>query len=470
MLGNTVPAARSIEPRINLNDQPWGQPVVMNGDTASLRWEQRLSEDWRFTAHAMQQQLKSDDRTAFPYGVYDTTAYDCPQWCDRYAQDGTFSYWQYVSDNERRTSQALSLVVAGQVRTAGIEHKVETGVLLSRYHGRFQDQVYDIAGTGRIDDSLQVPASPGGTDANTNRDERSTEFFLRDAIRLAPGWQLWAGLRHTRLDREAERTSTSADGGLRRTRYAQGLSTPWLAISNELSARTLVYASWGQGVESEVVPNRDRYTNRTTVLPALKSRQIEAGLKHRGEVLEATLAVFDTDRPQAADIGACSAADSCTRAIDGSARHRGVEASGSWRAAAWLWHFGTLWMDAQRRGSSQPGIDGTRPVNVPAATWRLSVEYAVPSVPGLGLLADASAESNRVVLPYDQSVKIPGWQRLDLGARWRHTLEGTTLVWRLGLDNATDQRAWKESPYQFGHVYLYPLAPRTWRASLQASF
>jgi iron complex outermembrane receptor protein len=48
-------------------------------------------------------------------------------------------------------------------------------------------------------------------------------------------------------------------------------------------------------------------------------------------------------------------------------------------------------------------------------------------------------------------------------------MDRATLTWRVGLDNALDRRAWKESPTQFGHVYLYPLAPRTWRASLEAS-
>ena len=39
-----------------------------------------------------------------------------------------------------------------------------------------------------------------------------------------------------------------------------------------------------------------------------------------------------------------------------------------------------------------------------------------------------------------------------------------TLVWRVGVDNVTDRRAWRESPFQFGHVYLFPLAPRTFAA------
>jgi iron complex outermembrane receptor protein len=78
-------------------------------------------------------------------------------------------------------------------------------------------------------------------------------------------------------------------------------------------------------------------------------------------------------------------------------------------------------------------------------------------------------EGARFILP-DNSASIPSWTRLDLAARLVQRLSASTLTWRLGVDNATDRRAWRESPFQFGHVYLYPLAPRTWRASLTAAY
>jgi iron complex outermembrane receptor protein len=471
MLGNNVPSASSINPRVNLNDQPWTQPVVLDGRTASLRLQQKLAPDWTFTAHAMQQRLKSDDRTAFPYGVYDAN-YVCAQWCDRFAPDGSFTYWQYVSDNERRTSTALSLALAGQARTGAVAHRLEAGVLFSRYRGRFQDQVFDIAGNGNIDDQVVVPPSPGTPGPNTNRDEHNTELFVRDAMQLAPRLQLWAGLRHTRLQRDSLLTRAGDDGTLDPTHYTQSATLPWLALAHQLGAQpgTIAYASWGQGLESDVAPDRSLYTNRGQALPALKSRQIEAGLKHEGTRWDAALVVFDIDRPQSADLGECNADATCTRTIDGGDRHRGIEVSGALKSARWLWQGSAMWLQAQRHGSVQAGVNGQRPVNVPAATLRLGAEYRVAALPGLSLLGNLSAESNRVVLPYDQSVRIPGWSRIDLGARWRQNLGATTLVWRVGLDNAADRRAWKESPYQFSHVYLYPIAPRTLRASVQAAF
>jgi iron complex outermembrane receptor protein len=156
--------------------------------------------------------------------------------------------------------------------------------------------------------------------------------------------------------------------------------------------------------------------------------------------------------------------------VDGSARHRGLEGSLAQHFGAWSLQGSAMLLDAQRQGSAQPGINGQRPVNVPKATLRLGGELRPAAAPGLALQAGLVAESNRVVLPYDTSVQIPGWTRLDLGARYRHTLGASTLTWRVGVDNATDRKAWKESPYQFGHAYLYPINPRSWRASVQADF
>ena len=69
----------------------------------------------------------------------------------------------------------------------------------------------------------------------------------------------------------------------------------------------------------------------------------------------------------------------------------------------------------------------------------------------------------------DNSVSIPGYSRVDASLRFDSTLAGKTTLWRAGLDNVFNRRAWKESPLQFGHVYLFPLAPRTLRVSVDVS-
>ena len=106
---------------------------------------------------------------------------------------------------------------------------------------------------------------------------------------------------------------------------------------------------------------------------------------------------------------------------------------------------------------------------MPAHSLKLQTAYNVLAVPGLALVGFLTHEGDRIALP-DNSIAIPASIRLDLAARYSQRLSGgNTLLWRAGLDNVADHRAWKEAPYQYGHAYLYPLAPRTFHTSVQLS-
>lgn len=465
LLGNRLPSPDRIDPTLNLNNQAWSLPVVFEGRAGSVRYTHSVNERLQLVAHAMRQRLTSEDRVAFPYGCSAEEAYNV------YCSDGSFDFYDFRSEAERRTTTAADLSLQGRHHTGQLEHRWSAGVLSTRHEARFNRQAFNWVGVGRIDGSAAVPADPSLTDENTHRDERSTEFHAQDAITLSPQWQLWSGLRHSRIERESVRTD-----GSRATRYTQSFTTPWFALAWQATPALLAYASWGQGIESEVAPNRTRYTNAGQALPALKSRQFEAGLKHRGDTWQWQLAWFSTQRPQWSDILAstgratdsCSDSDRCTRRADGSARHRGLEAEAEWRAGAFSLRGSALLLKARREGAADPASNGLKPTNVPEKSVKLQAVWNIAQVPGLALLAFASHEGERMVLP-DNGVATDGWTRIDLGARYAHSAMGAKWVWRAGIDNVTDKRAWKESPYQFGHAYLYPLAPRTWRVSLNVA-
>jgi iron complex outermembrane receptor protein len=449
LLGNTVPEPG--DPRLNLNNQPWSLPVVFKATTASLRVQQKLGNDWRFIAYAATQQLRTDDRLAFPYGCTDT---DGTYYADRYCPNGTYDMYDFRSENERRRTDALDLSLQGKLQTGPLSHALTVGALRSTVRNRFQQQAYNYVGTGNVAGTLVTPADPSLTDENTDRDERSIELYARDAIALTNNVTAWLGLRHTRLTRESVRTD-----GSRATAYSQSFNTPWLAMSYAFAPDQLVYASWGRGVESEVTPNRPRYNNPGVALPTLKSRQIEVGVKGSSERFEWGLALFDIERPNFADVGTCDVDNSCTRQVVGDARHHGVEATGAFHEGGLTLRAGVQWLRARLDS-------GLEPTNVPARTLRLQADYSVPQVPGLKLQANATHESTRMVLP-DNSVSIPGYTRVDASARFENKWASHLWTWRAGVDNLFDKRAWRESPYQFGHAYLYPLAPRTLRLSVQ---
>jgi iron complex outermembrane recepter protein len=453
LLGERVPDARTIDPRLSLNNQTWSLPVVLDGRTASLRFTQQLGADWRWVAHAAQQRLRSDDRVAFPFGCYDAAA--DRYWADRYCPDGSVDLYDFRSDGERRRVNAFELRAEGSVQIASLRHQLSVGVLRSRNADQFGPQVFNFSGTGHIDGTVATPAAPEPGDPANGRNTRSDEVFLQDAVVLTPAWRLWGGVRSTSLERT----------GLPRQQF----TAPSLALSWSPQTQTLAYASWGQGVETEVAPNLPIYRNAGQALPALKSWQFELGIKHQGQSRQWSAAWFDIQRPLAADRCEGQGDNSCTRAIDGAARHRGAEAQWLESIGPWSMQLSAMALKARREGASDTALNGLRPTNVPATSLRMQLTHSPVAVPGLSLSAAFSVEGDRMVLP-DNSARIPAWSRWDLGARYRSRMGGVSILWRLDLQNATNTRAWREAPYQFAHAYLFPMPARNLRASAQLDF
>ncbi|MEY2687962.1 MAG: hypothetical protein RL375_2160 [Pseudomonadota bacterium] len=456
LLGGTLPDAKDIDPRVNLNNQPWSLPVVLAGTTGSLRLTQTLAPGWKVTGHYLHQELRSDDRLAFPFGCDSAGQYD------RYCIDGSFDYYPFQSDGEHRRSDALQLSIDGQALTGALRHALTFGWLASQYslhtNPRLDDGFYPPIGQGSIDGNtvVQLPASVGLI-PNTDRAERTNEAFLRDRIIIATDWTVWLGLRATQLSQSAIKTD-----GSQSIHYTQGFATPWLALSHDLAPGRQVYASWGQGIETAYTPNKAAYgVAAGQPLPALRSRQFELGYKARtaDDKLTASAAYFNIHQPNVSDTGA-------SVSIDGQQRRQGIQGDMTWTVDRWRLEGGAMLLDAKLHGTRLN--DGLRPTNVPERTLKAQASYRVPGIDGLQLSGALVHEGDRVVLP-DNSIRIPAWTRLDLALKHQQRTEGNTLLtWRAGVYNATDQRAWRESPFQFGHSYLYPLAPRTWRISVQA--
>ena len=457
LLGDVLPAP--VDPRRNLNNQSWAQPSVFDALTGTLRFDQSINAEWRWTAQLGTQHLKNNDYTAFPFGCSAEGNYD------RYCSDGTFDYYDFRSEDERRRQDAAALNLKGHVVTGSMQHNLSLGLLASRVHNRFQPQAYNYVGTGNIDGTAVVPPDPTLTYPGTNRDERSLEVSAQDRVRFGERWSTWLGVRHTRLHRESVMTDGSQAGS-----YNQGVTTPWAAVSYQWAPQSTMYASWGQGVESQQVSNNPAiYSNPGQVLPALKSRQWEIGAKGANAGLAWQVAWFDISRPMS-NIDFCDIAlSTCTGQFDGREVHRGIEAAAQWAGGPWRLGAGMTLLHARREGSTlDPASNGHRPPNVPEAVLRAEAAWKITQLPGLELRANASHEGRRAVLA-DESIMLPAWTRFDAALRYETGAGGALTTWTVGVDNLADKRYWRESPYQFGHVYLYPGAARTFRVSVTAA-
>ncbi|MBD8050637.1 TonB-dependent siderophore receptor [Limnohabitans radicicola] len=458
LLGNTLPAP--VDGTLNLSRQPWSVPGVFKANTGSLRFKQNLGEGWLWTTQYGGQRLRTDDRLTFAYGCSAENLWD------RFCSNGSFDLYDYRSDNERRISDAFKTEVTGQTRWAGLRHDVGVSFMRQRQLDRLAPmQAYNWAGTGDIHGMADSAANPTPGDLNTNRSEYSNEVAVRDRIALSAQTALWLGLRHTAIHRSSARTD-----GSRAVQDQRSFNTPWLALSHQITSGVTAYGSYGEGIESAVTANRSLYTNAGQALPALRSQQLEAGLKGLSPSLRWQATYFDITRPQAGDAGTCDGANTCTRQIDGQAHHRGIELGGGVSHGPWLAELSGTWIHAQRENAViDTMVNGQRALNVPNVVVRALAQYRWADVPGLRTSLRLSHEGSRRVLE-DGSITLPAWTTLDLAAHYDTRIQGVRTEWTLAVDNLTDRHYWRESPKQFSHYYLYPGAPRTGRITVRTSF
>ena len=455
MLGAVVPDPHSIDPHINLNDQPWSLPVVTQGNTMSLRYTQSLDAQWRFQLQALQQRLVSNDHLAFAFGANA----DCEP-CDRFASDGTYALYDFRSDDERRLARDLDVHLSGEFDTGKLRHALTAGVLESRFVATFNNEAYNFVGIGNIAGTAVVPSDPSLTSPNVDRTERNTELYLRDNVQIGEDWSAWGGVRHTTIHRTSG--ETSAGDPTANTDYTHSFTTPWLALSRQFGSHDMAYLSWGEGVESDIVPTHG-FPHGGQPLSSTISRQWELGYKHGDEARQWGLTAFDVDRPL--DDGLSDGSfghDGITRAI-------GLEANMQGRIGPLTLRASAMRQRVRREQAQDPSNNGRRPTNIPDQSLKIVAAWDLAPVPGLSVLANVDYEGGREVLP-DNSVQIPGWTSYGLGARYTQSVGNSTLVWRAGVDNLFDRRAWREAPYQYEHAYLFPLEPRTFHASLEAKF
>ena len=456
--GNTLPSPAYGQ--YNFSKQSWSVPGVFDGVTGSLRLKQRLDSGWMWTTQLGAQRLKSDDRLSYAYGCYAEGNYD------RFCSDKTFDLYDYRSENERRINDALQSEVTGQVQLAGIQHDVTFSWLRQRQIDKLSPmQAYNWAGTGSLSGASDSAAAPEPYDLNTNRQEYSTEVSVKDRVRVHRFADLWLGLRSSHIQRDSQRTD-----GSRATHDERTITTPWIAFSHKLPFNSTGYASYGQGVEAQVTPNRSRYTNAGEALPSAKSTQKELGFKGaQGDWLWNT-ALFDITRPVWGDQGACENDNSCTRKLDGMAQHQGVELGLGYRSKQWKVDTGATWLNAKRLDAIiDPAQNGQRPLNVPALVVRAAAEYRWVQVPGLRTSVRLSHEGQRDLME-GGTMTLPAWTTADLTAHFSTKLSGQDTEWTMALENATNKAYWRESPKQFGHYYLYAGAPRNLRISIRTLF
>jgi len=461
-VGDSLPAR--INPRLNLNNQPWSQPFESTATTAELALSHRFDSNWSARVAANVQQSKINDRLAFPDGCSNAANYVYPGLC----ANGDVDVYDFRSEGEKRKVASWDAHLDGKFGTAGVAHRLRVGLAGHNINNDLPPlQAYNYVGSTNIYAPVVLPADATLAELNTDSRERAVEGYASLQSDLTATLQSFAGVRVSRLHRASERGD-----GSRAVAYDQTVTTPWVGLAWSPTAATMLYASWGRGAELEVVPNRSsRFVNFGEALPALKSRQVEVGGKWQlNPRMLLTAAAFSIDKPYADDVPTASGIP--LRVAGGKeARHRGLELAATGRVdEALSLQASVALLDAKYTQAVDPALVGQRVTNVPRAKASLFADYKIAALPGLAINALATYETGKTATA-DGSVELPRAWQLDAGLRYQTQLAGKSTLWRLHVENLTNRTYWREAPTTYwGGVYLFASTPRTVRASVTVDF
>ncbi|MBI2748805.1 MAG: TonB-dependent siderophore receptor [Burkholderiales bacterium] len=461
-VADTLPAP--VYGRLNLNNQSWSLPFEATGTNAQFAIDHQINADWQARLGLGMQRTIIQDRLAFPDGCSTGPNRVYPGLC----ANGDVDIYDYRSEGEERSTWAWDAKLNGKLSALGVQHRLSLG--LSGRSAKTElnpTQAYNFVGTTNINTPIALRADPSANDLNTNSRERAIDVSASLVSDLTATVQSFVGLRTTRLTRSSERSD-----GSRAISFEQTVTTPWAGLSWSPVASTMLYASWGQGVELEAVPNRPtKFVNAGEVLPALKSEQTEVGVKWQPHPrLLVSTSLFSIDKPFADDLPTASGIP--LRVAGGkTARHRGVELSAVGQVDTQLSLQASLTLlDAKYTAAVDPSLVGRQVTNVPKAKASLFADYKIAAVPGLSINGLLTSESGKTVTA-DGSVALPSAWQLDAGLRYQNHLIGKVTQWNLFVENLTDRSYWREAPTQYwGGTYLFPSTLRTVRARVTVEF
>ncbi len=462
--GTSLPA--TINPRLNLNNQTWSQPFQANTTTAQLALDRRFNADWQGQVAVSTQASNINDRIAFPDGCSTAATYVYPGLC----ANGDVDIYDFRSEGEQRRLDSWDAHVDGKFKALGLSHDIRLGLAGRNAHNDLQEKpTYDNVGFSNIYSGAFTLTSPYSiSEPNTNSRERTLEGYASLASKLSPTVQSFVGVRWSEINRSSELST-----GDRAVALSQTVSTPWLGLAWSVNPATTLYASWGQGVEVESVPNRpDLISNAGQSLPALKSEQTEIGLKWQSNPrLLLTAALFNINKPYADNVPDAGGGLPTRVAGAKTAQHRGLELTAAGRVSEALSvQASVMALDARYSQALDTTLIGQRVTNVPRTKGSVFADYKVAALPGLSVNALATLESAKTATA-DGSVELPAAWQLDAGMRYPLQLAGKLVTWRLNVENVTNRIYWREAPTtSWGGIYLFSSTPRTVRTSATIEF
>ncbi|MBJ7498330.1 MAG: TonB-dependent siderophore receptor [Sphingopyxis sp.] len=443
-------------PKATLNyGQEWNY-TTLRDIFGIVKFEYDISDDFMFYAAA-------GARDAAERGVYQGL-----QVTD--AQTGAaFVTGSNIPRNDNNESGQVG--IRGKFATGPITHEINLGASHSRYVNR---NAYEFGPFGppaapanNIYNPVQVAkptfnALVAGDlqDPNPANRTRLTSFFVSDTIgAFDEKVELTLGLRRQEIFFRTYNITT----GAQLTRYKERATTPVVGLVIRPSERFSIYANRIEGlVQGPVAPAGT--INAGDVFPPFKTKQYEIGGKVALGSFNASVALFQTDRPQALTI--INDQNQSEFTVNGLQRNKGIEFSLDGEPVKGLRVIAGLSLtDAKQRRTQNGTTDGRDAIGVPDYTANLNVEWDLGFLPGVTLTGRVM-QTGKQAVNLTNTLELPEWTRFDLGARYVVAAGDTPITFRFNVDNVANDNYWSSS---LGG-YLVQGLPRTFKTSVTVDF
>lgn len=258
------------------------------------------------------------------------------------------------------------------------------------------------------------------------------------------------GARHQTLDV----VNLNYNSGTVASDYNKSRVSPLAGLVVKPIKQMALYANYIEGLsQGETAPVAA--VNRGEMLSPYVSKQKEAGVKVDLGSLGFTSTYFTTEKPR----GVTNGANVFTS--EGFDKHQGIEFMAYGEPVKGLRVLGGLtFLDAKQERTGNATTEGKRTIGVPSKQANIGLEWVVPGMDGLTLdtrlIATGSVYANAT-----NTLKVPAWTRLDVGARYVTEMGGRLVTFRGRVDNLTDRDYWASSGGYPNNGYLVLGAPRT---------
>ena len=330
----------------------------------------------------------------------------------------------------------------GHFATGFVTHQVNVGysALTTNAKNAYNMSLTGTATNIHATDDIDAPSPnfAGGkfSDPLTTARSRTQGYLLSDTLGFFDDSVLLTlGARHQKVVVRNYNYNTGAEDTSSRYTNSRWMPTyglvykPWQSIS--------LYANHTEALQpGAVAPDNNTVTNPGAITGIAHSKQNEVGVKADFGRVGGSLSLFDIRKPS----GIINAAGAY--AMDGEERHRGMETNIFGEPVLGLrLNASATWLNPEMEKTESGTYDGKQAIGVPRYNYALGAEYDIKPLEGL----TATALLNHSGSQWADSAntkKIDSYTTLDLGLRYRMKLNQNDMVWRVAVENVTNEKYW----------------------------